>query len=142
MLDNNPIVHVAVGIVFNERNEVLIAQRPPDKSYSGLWEFPGGKAEANETILQALKRELQEEVGIQVLAAQAWLQLDYAYSDRHVFLHIWRVLEFLGEPAGLEGQNIQWIPLNRIDQFQFLPANRDILKKLCEYSEFTYKKRK
>ncbi len=129
MLDNS-IINVAVGVIFNAHSSVLIAQRPPGKSQSGLWEFPGGKVETNETVFQALQRELLEEIGIKVIAADAWLQLDYAYSDRKVLLHVWRVTQFLGEPVSQEDQLIRWVSLNELDQFQFLAGNRRILEAL------------
>ena len=127
-------IHVAVGIVFHACGDVLIAQRPLQKSHSGSWEFPGGKVEENESVFQALQRELLEEVGIQVITAEAWLQLDYIYSDRHVFLHVWRVTEFSGEPMGLENQLVQWVSLNQLNQFQFLSANYPILERILALS--------
>ena len=126
------IIQVAVGIIFNTHGEVLIAQRPAGKSYSGLWEFPGGKIETHEAVFQALQRELAEELGIQVLAADAWFQLDYTYSDRHVLLHIWRIIQFSGEPLGKENQLIQWVSSNRFDEFQFLAGNQRILGAIRE----------
>jgi 8-oxo-dGTP diphosphatase len=131
-------MHVAVGLVFNARGEILIAQRPPGKSQSGLWEFPGGKVEANETAFQALQRELFEEIGIQVITAEAWLQVEYAYSDRHVLLDTWRVTEFSGEPQGKEQQLVKWISIACLDQFQFPAGNREIIAKLCDNSANFY----
>ena len=126
----SPLMHVAVGVIFNVRGEVLIAERPPGKYQSGLWEFPGGKVEENETVFQALQRELFEEVGIQIITAESWLQVKYEYSDRKVLLDTWRVTEFSGEPVGKEGQSIQWIPLSRLSQFQFPAGNQEIIQKL------------
>ncbi len=125
-----PIIHVAVGIVFNSQGNVLIAQRPPGKSHCGLWEFPGGKIEPHETVCQALERELFEEIGIKVVTAHPWLKMEYTYPDRHVFLETWIVRQFSGEPTGREGQLVQWVSLDGLEGFQFLAANSDILAKL------------
>lgn len=125
-----PVVQVAVGVVLNSLSEVLIAQRPPGKSLSGLWEFPGGKLETNETVFQALQREFLEEVGINIIHAEPWLHFDYAYVDRAVVLNIWRISQFSGEPVGLESQQVQWVSLDQLNQFEFLPANKIILEKL------------
>ncbi|MCD6038652.1 MAG: Nudix family hydrolase [Gammaproteobacteria bacterium] len=121
------IVHVAVGVIFNAHNEVLIAQRPPDKPYSGVWEFPGGKIEKRETIFQALQRELLEEVGIHVITAHPWLQVEHDYPERSVLLHTWRVTQFLGEAIGKEKQLIQWVSIDGLNQFEFAAGNREIL---------------
>ncbi len=128
----NPTVQVAVGVVINECGEVLISQRPPEKSYSGLWEFPGGKLEANESVFQALQREFLEEVGIHISDAKAWLKLEYAYSDKNVILDVWHVSEFTGEPSGLEGQRVQWVSINQLNQFQFLAGNKVILEEILK----------
>ena len=124
------MMHVAVGIVINAHGDVLIAKRPPGKYKSGLWEFPGGKVEADETVFQALQRELREEVGIQVITAQSWLQLSHDYGDRKVLLDIWKVTQFSGEPEGREGQDVRWVATHMLDQFKFPDGNRGILEKL------------
>ncbi len=131
-----PVVNVAVGIIFHPCGDILISQRPSDKSYSGYWEFPGGKIEKDESIFEALQRELLEEVGIQVVKAEAWLELDYSHTDRNVFLHIWRVTQFSGEPTGLESQLVHWVPLHQLNQFLFLPGNASILEQLQLHHEF------
>ena len=123
-------MHVAVGLVLNAQGAILIAQRPPGKYQSGLWEFPGGKVEANETVFQALQRELLEEVDIHVITAEPWLQTEYDYSDRKVLLDTWRVTQFSGETRGKEGQLVQWITLDCLPQFQFPLGNREVIEKL------------
>jgi len=126
------LIHVAIGILSNTVGEILVPKRPPDKSQSGLWEFPGGKLEKNETAFQALERELLEEIGIKVLTATSWLQIKHTYSDpdRTVLLDIWRVTQFSGEPSGQEGQQIQWVLPNKLHQLPFLAGNQAIITKL------------
>ncbi len=124
------MMHVAVGIIRNALGEILIAQRPKDKYKGGLWEFPGGKIEPEETIFQALQRELKEELGILVLAANPWLQFQHDYTDRIVLLDVWNVIQFSGEPNGKEGQPIQWVNHQQLHQFEFPAGNQVILEKL------------
>jgi len=125
------LIHVAVGILFNTKNEVLIAERPAHKYCPGLWEFPGGKVEAGENVFDALVREFQEEIGIKINSADSWFQITHAYPDRTVLLDIWRISEYSGEPNGAEGQQIRWVSLDQLNQYPFPEGNRAILKKLC-----------
>ncbi|MCE3238054.1 MAG: hypothetical protein K0R24_1035 [Gammaproteobacteria bacterium] len=129
-------IHVAIGIISNTRGEILVAKRPLDKSQSGLWEFPGGKVEENETAFQALKRELLEEIGIQVITATSWLQIKHAYPDRTVLLDTWHVTHFSGEPFGQEGQLIRWMQPNHFDQLPFLAGNKEIIEKIHQIHKF------
>ncbi len=123
-------MRVAVGIVLNERNQILIAERQSHQSQGGLWEFPGGKIEQDETAFDALKRELAEEVGIEVVAANHFLEIEYDYHEKKVFLNVWRVTSFLGEPRGAEGQVIRWASLHELDQFAFPEGNKEIIWQL------------
>lgn len=123
-------MHVAVGIIRKQSGEILIAQRPLDKYKGGLWEFPGGKVEKDENVFQALQRELKEEIGIKVVTAEPWLQFEYDYKDRIVLLDTWQVIEFLGEPRGIEGQQVRWVLPQELSQFEFPAGNFFILEKL------------
>ena len=107
-------MQVVVGIIINSQQEIFIAKRPPDKYKGGLWEFPGGKVEAHETVLQALQRELKEEIDINVLAAEPWLITHYDYGDRFVVLNVWLVTQFAGQPSSKENQEISWVSKNCI----------------------------
>ncbi len=102
-------IDVAVGILI-QGEHVLMAQRPEGKPYAGYWEFPGGKVEADETILAALLREFKEELGIEINADQTspWCCCDYVYPHAHVRLHFYLCREWRGEPCGLEGQQLAW----------------------------------
>lgn len=124
-----PIVDVAVGILIRSDGRYLFTQRPADKSYAGYWEFPGGKIESGETIEQALKRELIEEIGVTVLEYTFWQSLTYRYEHAHVRLHFCKVSQWLGEPLGLEGQMLSWQTLPT-QLAPLLPAAMPILEKL------------
>jgi len=102
-------IDVAVGILI-QGADVLMAQRPEGKPYAGYWEFPGGKVEAEETILAALLREFKEELGIEINPdlTEAWCCCDYVYPHAHVRLHFYLCRGWRGEPRGLEGQQLAW----------------------------------
>jgi 8-oxo-dGTP diphosphatase len=126
------LVHVAAGVVLNNQQQVLLALRPLDKHQGGLWEFPGGKVEAGETVQAALARELYEEINLTVLTAEPFLVQEHDYGDKHVKLDVWLVTHFMGEPHGKEGQQLRWVALNELHHYQFPAANQVIVMKLAE----------
>lgn len=123
-------VEVAVAVILNAQHEVLTAWRQPHQHQGGLWEFPGGKREANETMEQALRREILEEVGLSILQADALLCIDHDYGDKKVRLDVRLVTAFDGEPHGHEGQLIRWQAINGLNEDDFPVANRAIIEKL------------
>jgi 8-oxo-dGTP diphosphatase len=123
-------LHVVIGIIINANKECCIAKRPEHVHLGGLWEFPGGKVEADETAQAALVRELKEELGIIVQQAQAFTQFPYDYSDRQVFLDFWLVTEFKGEPKGREGQPVKWVALHELQNYEFPEANQPLINTL------------
>jgi len=108
-----PVIHVACGVLVNEAGAVLLAQRPEGKIAAGWWEFPGGKIEAGESALQALSRELHEELGITVRAARPLIRFCHEYSNRTVVLDTWCVTAFEGQPQSCEGQTLRWLAVDR-----------------------------
>ena len=88
-------VHVAVAIILNKNKEVLISLRAKDVHQGGLWEFPGGKLEKNESVYDALKREIYEELNISILKASAFKKINFNYTDKQVLLDIWKIAERL-----------------------------------------------
>ena len=128
-------VHVAVGVIFDSQaHKVLIAKRPQHLHQGGLWEFPGGKVSAFESVDQALERELFEELNIRVVKAQPLMKIQHKYSDKLVFLDVWTVTQFSGDAQGAEGQQIQWVDLSELysphAKYKFPQANQAILDKL------------
>ena len=124
------LVTVAVGILIDDAGRVLVTRRTPDAHQGGLWEFPGGKVEADETLLEALTRELREELGVSVEAAEALMVLEHDYGDKQVRLDVHRVTRWSGEPRGLEGQPLAWQQPEQLRNWTFPAANRPILERL------------
>jgi 8-oxo-dGTP diphosphatase len=120
-------VRVAVGFLTDAAGRVLVARRASGKPWAGYWEFPGGKQEAGESRLQALRRELREELGIEVSGATPLIRLppepDAALP---VVLDVWRVTAYGGTPAGCEGQTVAWVTPDELDRLPMPPANRII----------------
>ncbi|MBT0585534.1 8-oxo-dGTP diphosphatase MutT [Alteromonas oceanisediminis] len=122
-------IDVAVGVIVH-RSSVLIAQRAKHLHQGDKWEFPGGKIEPGESQQQALCRELEEEVCIQVTECAHWFSLSFDYPDKSVNLHIWGVTDFTGEPEGREGQPLRWAPIDTLPQYTFPEANQPIIERL------------
>ena len=121
-------IEASVGIIFNESFQLLMAERPQSKTWSGWWEFPGGKIESGETPLEALKRELKEEIGISVIDAEKWIVRKYAYEGYEVTLHFYKVTQWSGNIEAKEEQKISWVlPDNNVVS-PILPANDLIFK--------------
>ncbi len=123
-----PHVQVVAGIIQNEQQQILIAKRMSHKPLGNLWEFPGGKIEPDETIFDALVRELFEEVDLKIFEAEPFLENNHDYGDKIVILNVWRVTKFSGIACGKEGQEIRWISINDLDHYSFPPANHQIIK--------------
>lgn len=126
------IIQVAVGVVLrtdsNGALNVLIAKRHAHLHQGGKWEFPGGKISSNETVSQALKRELLEEVGIEVYSSAVLTEVLHHYPDKSVRLHVYVVTDFSGEAFGAEGQELKWLPVTELVADEFPEANDKIIK--------------
>lgn len=132
---SQPSMRVAVGVILrksssDESMEVCISLRPKHLHKGGLWEFPGGKIEEGETVEEALYRELQEELGIQIKETRPLMQISWEYAEKTVLLEILEVREFAGEARGLEEQEVKWVKLCDLGEYQFPEANVAIVDKL------------
>ncbi len=105
---DRPITEVAVGVLIDARGRFLLTTRPPGKVYAGYWEFPGGKLEAGESVEQALRRELQEEIGITIGPARCWREKLVDYPHALVRLNFCKVHDWSGELQMREGQTHAW----------------------------------
>ena len=117
------IVDVAAGLILRPDGQLLLGQRPEGKPWAGWWELPGGKLEPGETVLQALARELGEELGIEVTQAVPWVTYVHVYPHTTVRLAFCQVTGWQGEPRGLENQQLQWVDPARAGEVgDLLPA--------------------
>ena len=126
-------LQVAVAIILNNDEQVLIARRHAHQHQGDLWEFPGGKREANETRLEAVQREIYEEVGLQVEQAEPLMQIVHDYPELRVELDVWLVTEFSGDATGKEGQPLVWCPLAELSGREFPAANMQIIERLTNF---------
>lgn len=108
---NRPITVVAAGILIDSENSYLLGQRPAGKPYAGYWEVPGGKVEKGETVFQALQRELQEELGIDIRSSEELTVLEHDYPHAYVRLYVSIIRDWTGTPTGCEGQALSWEPI-------------------------------
>jgi len=106
--ENRTAVDVAVGVLIDAAGRFLLTSRPEGKVYAGYWEFPGGKLEAGETVAQALRRELHEELGISIGEAQPWQEEVMDYPHARVRLHFCKVFDWAGDFEMREGQTMAW----------------------------------
>jgi 8-oxo-dGTP diphosphatase len=120
-------LHIAVAVVTDRADRVLLARRPATAHQGGLWEFPGGKVEAGEDVLAALRREIEEEIGIRIDSARPFITIGHAYPDREVLLDVWRVERWRGIASGCEGQPIAWVRPDAFDDYDFPAADLPIL---------------
>jgi 8-oxo-dGTP diphosphatase len=121
-------VHVAVGVIVDARNRVLITRRAAASHQGGLWEFPGGKVEEDEALQVALARELREELGIVTIRTVPLLEVQHDYTDKAVLLDVHVVQEFTGEARGLENQPLRWVTAEELRQYHFPAANEPIVE--------------
>jgi 8-oxo-dGTP diphosphatase len=121
---------VAAALYRGDGTEVLIAERPAGTHMAGRWEFPGGKVAAGESDAEALRRELAEELGVEVEASRHLMDLQHDYPDRSVTLSMWIVERYRGEPSGLDGQRLKWVAPARLRDEDILEADRPFIEAL------------
>lgn len=123
-------IAVVVGLVFDSAGKILIGQRTESDVYEGKWEFPGGKVELSETADQALVRELREELGISVLSTDHFMMFEYDYPERKVLLDFRMVRDYDGEPFARERQELRWVNLAQLSDFDMLAASKPVIDAL------------
>jgi 8-oxo-dGTP diphosphatase len=125
------ITHVAAAVFLRPDGTFLLAQRPEGKPYPGYWEFPGGKVEPGETPYDCLKREIKEELDVEVLDATPWIVRVHTYTHATVRLNFFRVTAWCGEFKGMEGQAYRWQDVHELDVGPMLPANTPVFRALA-----------
>jgi 8-oxo-dGTP diphosphatase len=123
-------IQVAAGAIRDAQGRILVTRRPDRAHQGGRWEFPGGKLEPGEAVDQALRRELDEELGVRVLAARPLIQVPHDYGDRRILLHVHLVTAYAGEPHPREAQPLAWWHPDEMDPALFPAADRPIITAL------------
>jgi len=133
---SSPLPHknIGVAVIWNEQGQILIDRRRPNGLLGGLWEFPGGKIELGETVEECIKREIQEELAIEIEVGDRLITIDHAYSHFRVTLNVHHCRHLIGVPQPLECDEIRWVTLDEIDQFPFPKANAQIIAALRQNS--------
>ncbi len=130
MKRSKELLNVVIGIIVDTEKKVLLNKRKKNTILSGYWEFPGGKIKPNETLNQALSRELFEELGITIGATDTLDSIEYQYAEFDVLLLPFRIIDYKGTLRGLEGQELMWCSFNRLQNVKILPANRFLIERL------------
>ena len=124
-------VQVVAALIWRE-GRFMICQRPKHKARGLLWEFVGGKTEPRETREQALVRECREELDIEISVGELFMELDHDYPDLYVHLSLYNACIKKGEPRLLEHNDLRWIKPSEIPDYQFCPADKEILERIRE----------
>lgn len=127
-----PTIQVSAGIIRNEFGQIYLTKRQDGQDFAESLEFPGGKVDQDETPEEALKRELEEEIGIHVLGAFPYETFSFEYSNKIIEFFFYLVEEWVGEPFGREGQEGFWVDQSELEEGQFPPANAELIRKLRE----------
>lgn len=127
-----PIPHkfIGVAVIWNDQGQILIDKRLDEGLLGGLWEFPGGKIEPGETVKDCIRREIKEEIGINIAVNHHLITLEHTYSSFRITLQVYNCQHLNGKPQTLECQEIRWVTLDEIDQFPFPKANEKIIAAL------------
>jgi 8-oxo-dGTP diphosphatase len=134
-VSDNPRIVVVAGALIDGQDRVLIAARPPGKHMAGRWEFPGGKIAAGESPETALRRELLEELGIEVRRCRFEMSLVHAYPDREVELLFHVVEAWTGTPESREGQSLRWVPISALGDEDILEADLPFIRTLQQRAD-------
>ena len=130
MNQKRELLSIAIGILRNTKNEVLLGKRIKGKDLGGFWEFPGGKIKPNETPEEALFREFQEELGVEIGSSKKMELIEYQYDRYDVLLMPFKIIDYVGYPAGLEGQELMWCATDQLREIEILPADQSLVEEL------------
>ncbi len=125
-----PHKSIGVAVIWNEQRQILIDRRRPGGLMGGLWEFPGGKIEPGETVVECIKREIREELGIEIEVGDRLIVIDYIYSQFSITLNVHHCQHLTGIPQPIESEEVRWVTLDQLDQYPFPAANIQIINAL------------
>jgi mutator protein MutT len=122
---------IGVGVLWDrDRQRILIDRRLPEGELAGYWEFPGGKIEGHETAADCIKRELQEELAIEVEVGDHLITVDFEYETLRVSLVVHHCIHISGEPQAIASSEIRWVTVDELSSYQLPAANYQIVEAL------------
>ncbi len=130
--DSKPQKNIGVAVIKNSEGLILIDRRLSQGYLGGFWEFPGGKIEAGETVEDCIRREIQEEIGIEISVDSHLITIEHTYPHFSVCLQVYNCKYLAGEPQPLECDEIRWVPVNELHNYKFPEANFQIIDALQE----------
>ena len=119
-----------VAAIIRRDDQILITKRPDHVHLAGLWEFPGGKVESGESLEAALHREIREELGVEITVDREFFSVAHEYPDKSVHLHFFDCTILQGEPQPLEVADLRWVKAAELDDFEFPPADVELIRRL------------
>lgn len=119
-----------VAAIIRRDDKILITKRPDHVHLAGLWEFPGGKLEAGESLEAALQREIREELGVDISVESEFVSVEHEYTDKSVHLHFFNCTILRGEPQLLDVADIRWVKTAELVDFEFPPADVELIRLL------------
>jgi mutator protein MutT len=125
-----PYKRIGVAVIRDDKGLILIDRRPEKGLLGGLWEFPGGKIEPNETVTECIQREIKEEIDIEIEVNDHLITIDHAYTHFRVNLQVYNCRYLSGEPKAIECEEIRWVTLAEIANYPFPKANLQIIDAL------------
>ncbi len=132
-----PLPHkqIGVAVITDDQGRILIDRRKQAGLLGGLWEFPGGKIEPNESVEACISREIKEELGIEIEVGTRLITIEHAYTHFKVTLNVFNCKHLSGDPQPLESDEVKWVTLDEIDEYPFPKANSQIIKAIREQAK-------
>lgn len=128
--DSLPRKQIGVAVIRDDRDLILIDRRLAKGLLGGFWEFPGGKIEGNETVQECIKREILEEIGIEIAVDSHLITIEHTYSHFRVNLQVYNCRYLSGEARAIECEEIRWVTIQELDNYTFPAANQEIIENL------------
>lgn len=128
--DSLPRKQIGVAVIRDDRDLILIDRRLAKGLLGGFWEFPGGKIEGNETVQECIKREILEEIGIDIAVDSHLITIDHTYSHFRVNLQVYNCRYLSGQARAIECEEIRWVTIQELDNYTFPAANQEIIRAL------------
>ena len=129
-----PHKRIGVAVIWNQTGQILIDRRKVGGTMGGLWEFPGGKIEPGETVEACIAREIQEELAIEITVGEHLISIDHTYPTFHLTLTVHHCQHISGVPQPIESEEIRWVNIDDLGDYQFPAANIAIINALKDYS--------